>query len=109
MGDRMTKSIRQVKTAVALKEWQGQIIACQESGMSVTEWCSQNGIPKGTYYGRLRKVREAAIEEEGKEIVPIKPAASQNIRISAGEISISLPENANVEQLAAIIGALKTC
>lgn len=109
MENEMTKSIKQVKAAVTLQEWQGQIEACQESGMSVTEWCSQNGIPKGTYYTRLRKVRAAVLSGETQEIVPIRPAPPRNIRISAGEISIALPEDASAEQLTAIIGALKTC
>jgi hypothetical protein len=41
-----------------LKEWALQIKECQESGLSVVDWCAQNGVGYKNYYYRLRKVRE---------------------------------------------------
>ena len=64
---------------------------------------------QAAYYNRLRKLREAALSEEEHRLVPINPTPSRNIKISAGEISISLPDDATPEQLSAILGVLKSC
>ena len=104
-----TKSIVQLKSAFSLSEWQVQVTACQESGKTVKAWCEENGISPATYYNRLRKLREAALSEEEHRLVPINPTPSRNIKISAGEISISLPDDATPEQLSAILGVLKSC
>ena len=59
-----TRSIVQIKTGLSVRNWEAQVCACQESGKTVKEWCRDNRIPVGTYYARLRRVREAAITEE---------------------------------------------
>lgn len=48
-----------------LSEWAEQITDCQNRppGMKVEEWCHLHGIKKNSYYWRLRKVREAVLEE----------------------------------------------
>lgn len=53
-----------VAEQVRLKQWAGMISACQSrpAGMTVSEWCSQNGLTKANYYYRLRRVREAFID-----------------------------------------------
>ena len=81
---------------------------CQESGKPVTAWCEENGISPSTYYRKLRMMREDILSGE-QQIVPIKPRVPHGIKITAGEISIAMPENADPEQLAAIVGALKSC
>ena len=103
-----TRSIVQIKAGLSVRNWEAQIRACQESGKTVKEWCRDNGIPVGTYYARLRKVREAAIAEE-QRLFPLASEQSAGIRIKAGGIDISLSEGASPEQLAAVIGALKSC
>ena len=35
----------------------------EESGLSVKAYCEQTGIAAKTYYYRLRKLREAAVEQ----------------------------------------------
>lgn len=47
-----------------LQQWTEQIHACRNrpAGMSVEEWCGEQGITKATYYYRLRCVREACLE-----------------------------------------------
>lgn len=103
-----TRSIVQIKAGLSVRNWEAQIRACQESGKTVKEWCRDNGIPVGTYYARLRRIREAAITEE-QRMFPLTAEKPAGIRITAGGIDISLPEGASPEQLAAVIGALKSC
>ena len=69
---------------------------------TVTEWCKENGIAPSTYYRKLRMMREDILSSE-QQIVPIKLKVPHRIRITAGEISIAMPENTGPDQLAAII------
>ncbi len=48
-----------------LQQWAKQIQDCQNrpADMQVAEWCEMNGITTSNYYYRLRRVREAYIEE----------------------------------------------
>ena len=103
-----TRSIVQIKAGLSVRNWEAQIRACRESGKTVKEWCTENGISIGTYYARLRRVRETAITEE-QRVFPLTAEKPAGIRIAAGGIDISLPEGASPEQLAAVIGALKSC
>lgn len=51
-----TKAISEVKQELRLREWSEQIERQQSSGLSVEQWCDENGINPKTYYYRLRKV-----------------------------------------------------
>ena len=64
-----TRAITTVKRDVKLQERMEQIKAQQESGMTVTAYCAQNGSNIKTYYYHLRKVREQCLESK-PAIVP---------------------------------------
>ena len=108
MKENTARSIVQIKAGISVRKWEEQIRACQESGQTVKEWCGENGIPVGTYYSRLRRIRETVLTEE-QQAFPQTSKRSEGIQITSGEISVSLPEGASPEQLAAVIGALKSC
>ena len=106
----LTTAITEIKSKVSLREWQQRVLDCQNSGMSVKAWCQANGISTGSYYFHLRKIRESILEEN--QIIPLeppKPVSSSGIRIESAGITITLPENAASEQLAAVLSALKSC
>ena len=106
----LTTAITEIKSKVSLQEWQQRVLDCQNSGMSVKAWCQANGISTGSYYFHLRKIRESVLEEN--QIIPLeppKPVSSSGIRIEFAGITITLPENATPEQLAAVLAALKSC
>ena len=106
----LTTAITETKSKVSLQEWRQRVLDCQNSGMSVKAWCQQNGISTGSYYFHLRKIRESVLEEN--QIIPLeppKPVSSTGIRIESAGITITLPENATPEQLAAVLSALKSC
>ncbi len=52
------QTIADVKERVLLSEWQRQIEERQSGGYSIEEWCQMQGISKGCYYHRLRRVRK---------------------------------------------------
>ena len=54
--------IAMVKKEIQLQNWSDKEIARQESGLTVTEWCRQEGISTNTYYYRLRKIKESLCE-----------------------------------------------
>lgn len=57
------------------------------SGLSVADWCKEQGIPSQTYYYRLRKIREAACQhtpsEQETEFVPVTFPDSDSLSSNA--------------------------
>lgn len=53
-----TTPIRAIKQEVRLQEWSAQIAVQQASGMSVRQWCAENGIKPATYYYHRRLLHE---------------------------------------------------
>ena len=104
----MSKEIMAVKQQVRLENWAAEVESCAASGLTVQQWCRDNGMSPKTYYYHLRKVRESVIESE-PVIVPLnnKVASSEKIEISDGEINIALPADMNIEALSAVIRVLK--
>lgn len=49
--------------SVRLKQWSQQIRECQNrpAGLTMDDWCRQQGITKANYYYRLRRVRQAIL------------------------------------------------
>ena len=52
--DQVTKA----KVQFRREQWKQLIIECQQSGLPVRTWCSQNGFREQTYYYYLKKIRE---------------------------------------------------
>ena len=82
---------------------------CQQSRLTVKEWCRQNGINPSTYYLRLRKLREKVCNE----IIPIeavsKAPKSPEIKITLGDIVVALPSDSSTETIKAVLTALRLC
>ncbi|MBR6107884.1 MAG: hypothetical protein IKQ39_07725 [Oscillospiraceae bacterium] len=61
MQSETTTAITAVKQDVHLREWAEQLEAQQASGLTVPQWCAENGIKTKSFYYRLRRVREQYI------------------------------------------------
>ena len=61
---------------VRLTEWAGIIHARNESGQTVKEFCSQNGITETQYFYWLRRVRAAALQDHASSFAEL-PAPVQ--------------------------------
>ena len=46
--------ITKIKNEAKLKQWVEMIQQWNESGLTITDWCRQNGINLKTYYYRLK-------------------------------------------------------
>ena len=101
-----TTALAAVKQDVRLQEWSAQIEAQQASGLTVQQWCAENGINLKTYYYRLKKVREQFLDSS-PAIVPLN-ISQQNadIRIEKNGLQISLPSNISPDTLLALVRSL---
>ena len=52
--------ISEVKQEYQLQQWSGMIRERQDSGLSVKDWCLEQGISEHSYYYRLRRLRQIA-------------------------------------------------
>ena len=103
MRSKTTTAIVAVKQEIRLQEWAAQIEAQQASGMTVQQWCAENGIKDKTYYYRLRRVREQYVEFV-PAIVPVPvPQQCGDIRIEKNGVQIYLPADISSETLTALI------
>ena len=68
----MKNGMRAITRQIRLKKWAEVFRDRAESGMQVKDYCNAHGITKDAYYYWLRKVREAAVESSGLELVELK-------------------------------------
>ena len=106
MESKTTTAIVTVKQEMRLQEWAAQIEAQRASGMTVQQWCAENGINVKTYYHRLRRVREQCVESV-PSIVPVPlPQQSRDIHIEKNGVQITLPADIPSETLMALVHEL---
>ena len=108
-----------------LQEWAAQIRECQSrpAGMSIVGWCACHGITKANYYYRLRRVREACLENYPGEvplqqIVPVAQEILQHekkssnvpragLDISIKGFSIHVEETSSMPLLAEVLEVMR--
>ena len=101
-----TTTLATVKQEVRLQEWSAQVEAQQASGLTVQQWCMENGVKPKTYYYHLKKVREQFLNSS-PAIVPLNvPQQSADIRIEKNGLQISLPANISPDTLLALVQTL---
>jgi transposase-like protein len=109
--------VQAVKQSLRIQEWATQISDRKQSGMTVTEWCKEQGYSAKTYYYRLKRIREELLEasESRNQVIlqdkpvfaalPMPKAECAAVRISLGSCIIEIRNGAD----GAIIGqVLKT-
>ena len=101
-----TTAITTIKRDLKLQEWMEQIKAQQESGMTVTAYCTQNGINIKTYYYHLRKVREHCLESKLAIVPVVVPRSTSDIHIEKNGLQISLPADISADTLLALVHEL---
>ena len=76
--DQVTK----VRKYIKREQWKTLIKECQSSGMTVTAWCSLNGICEQTYYRNLKKLREELCENLPAPVdTPEMPVAFKKLEV----------------------------
>lgn len=76
-----------VAKQVRLKEWAQQIHECKNrpKGMDIETWCTQNHLTRANDYYRLRRVREAYLEQMPDSVPTF-------VELPASESKETLPE-----------------
>ena len=96
--------LNEVKQEYQLQQWRGMVREQKESGLTVRQWCADQGVTEHAFYYRLRKIRQVACIalEQAQPVqlaeVPLTPAASASspaqlqIRLAGGTVEISNPD-----------------
>ena len=91
--------ITTIRNEVKYRQWSEMIQSRCASGMTVVDWCAENGINPKTYYYRLKCLQKATVEVmESQDIVPLSSVpetndSSEHIELICGNVKISLPDN----------------
>ena len=115
---RQTISKWEIRRQVRLSQWSAMVREREESGLSVKAYCEQTGIAAKTYYYRLRRLREAAVEQARSEaaqpeLVQFTPPAeyavgqAQRIVIKTADTTIEIPVNVQPDVVAAAVSFLR--
>ena len=61
----MASKESQIAAQIRLNQWAQEIQDCQNrpQNMTVDEWCEQHNMKKASYYWRLKRVRQALLEQ----------------------------------------------
>ena len=110
-----------IKNDLLLSKYAEEIKAQQESGLSIREWCKENGIPTSTFTLHQRKIREAVLgvnEELSRsnktinlahvQFQPSEPAKSNAaISLVKNGISIEINNNASTDLIKCVFEVLQ--
>lgn len=105
-----------------LSEWAEQIRECRNrpQGMTINQWCAQQGITKSNYYWRLRKVRKAFLEatdvspsfveipasfEQEEKVTPSEPKIIAVLR-GRNQLTLEITDQVSATFLNAVLGAM---
>lgn len=95
-----------VKKQVQKAEWTEKIRKCSESGLTVSEWCRENGINLKTYYYHLRKLRKDICEQIPVPVMTV-PEGSHSVKLSIREVTAEIPEGISEQMMTSLIRAMR--
>ena len=109
------ESLQRVNRQQRLAEWSRRVEACRSSGLTVVQWCQENGIAVSTYFSWQKKVFQAL--KEVHEItfaeVPVleysQPSWHVAASVEVSGIQIQVYEGADTNTLQALLQAAKSC
>ena len=99
-----------------LSEWAQLVSRCRGSGMTVRQWCEENGISISSYYKWQRKVYDlvqAQQESHFVEVTPVQPASvavsdvAVTVRVAGAEADIHSGADAATVEM--VLRVLKSC
>ena len=97
-----------------MQEWSGMLRQRKESGLSVKEWCREQGLAEHIYYYRLRKLRQAACTalEQAQPVqlaeVPLAPKPQEShaklrLTTKTGTLEIADADRSTLDQVLRMI------
>jgi hypothetical protein len=109
--------IAKAKRRYRMTEMTAAIVNCQQSRLSVHDWCAQNEIKEQTYYYWLRIIRKKVLQEsdpgaerETNAIIRVDlPERSRNtvFRLQFQGYVLEIPSGANTSDIASVLKAVR--
>ena len=108
----MNKGIRTLRQEQNLSLWASQVEECNNSGLSVSSWCKENGIKISTYLNRQKKVYEAYTQKSNPQFieVSVEPeinVSSPMISLKRNDFTIDINNGADENTITAVLRAMK--
>jgi len=100
--------VQEVKRQIRLREWAAQIENCKQSGLTVRQWCEENGIHKKTYYNRMKRVREELLETLETSGKSLKLSEQNNSVGSRKQTQLEVPAFVSLPMASGGVGAAVT-
>ena len=107
----MSSGLQRINTGNRLVAWAERVSACRSSGLSVKDWCRENGVCEQTYYKWQRKLL-AAVEEQQRvqfAAVPVSVSAGAVAAVEYRDLRVEVYAGADRETLAALLQAVREC
>lgn len=93
---------REAKHAIRLQEWSQMVRDCQESGLTVNEWCKQNDLKPTCYYYRLAQLRKEILDQNKLLPSSVQEASIPTlvkVDVTPAEIQQPVIRSASAEQI----------
>lgn len=106
----MEQGLQNYKRQNNLAAWSEEVQACRSSGLSVEQWCSENGIRLNTYYRHQRAVFQAmAVQTEFYEIPLKMERGKADVSIEVNGLCVEIHNGADENTILSVLRAVKTC
>lgn len=79
----MSRSLQTLNGQNKLAQWSARIQECRSSGMSVKNWCAENGVCEQTYYKWQRRLFELSLEQQEVQFAEVTPAQAKTGKLAA--------------------------
>ena len=115
--------VNAVKHQAKLLEWKDRVADCRSSGMSVKEWCEENGCSPKTYYrweqeilGKVRQIAKTQSQPVLAELPLAKPVQDCSLKrdvfvpaavIRIGQMELELSNTVSTELLSQLKGLMR--
>lgn len=112
----MSTDLQTLNTNQALQEWSARIKECRNSGMTVRNWCSEQGIRTQTFYYWQKKLFNMVANQNHPEFAEISMPAEKyasetsavaKVRINGFEVDV--PKGSDTAELTRLFLVLKQC
>ena len=83
---------RLAATNIRIQQWTAVFKAKAESGLTVDEYCEQNGISRNAYYYWLRRARNAALEHTQTTFVELNVPTDEVVPQAPSMVHSFMPQ-----------------
>lgn len=92
--------------------WAMRIQQCRASGLSIQDWCAEQGLSHHTYYkwqSRLFHKYAEATENGFYEVQLSSPSKDVAVTVKIGQHSADVYNGADAQTIKAVLKAMKSC